>query len=320
MTPARTYLSFERPVAELDSKIEDLVKLSTSEVDVDAEITQLRAKSAKQLESIYAKIGAWEKTEVARHPLRPHFSDYCKALVTQFSALAGDRKFGDDSALIGGLGKIDGHSVVILGHEKGKDTQTRVKHNWGMAQPEGYRKAVRLMELAERFSLPVISFVDTAGAFPGRGAEERGQAEAIARSIDKGLSLRVPFISIIAGEGGSGGAVAIATADSVMMLEHSIYSVISPEGCASILWRDSAKAKDAAKAMKITASDLKTLGIIDRIIEEPIGGAHRAPEDMIRKVGKVISEEIIRLKSLSPEALIEKRRAKFLNIGRSLLN
>jgi len=320
MTPARTYLSFERPVAELDSKIEDLVKLSTSEVDVDAEITQLRAKSAKQLESIYAKIGAWEKTEVARHPLRPHFSDYCKALVTQFSALAGDRKFGDDSALIGGLGKIDGHSVVILGHEKGKDTQTRVKHNWGMAQPEGYRKAVRLMELAERFSLPVISFVDTAGAFPGRGAEERGQAEAIARSIDKGLSLRVPFISIIAGEGGSGGAVAIATADSVMMLEHSIYSVISPEGCASILWRDSAKAKDAAKAMKITASDLKTFGIIDRIIEEPIGGAHRAPEDMIRKVGKVISEEIIRLKSLSPEALIEKRRAKFLNIGRSLLN
>jgi len=301
MTPARTYLSFERPVAELDSKIEDLVKLSTSEVDVDAEITQLRAKSAKQLESIY-------------------FSDYCKALVTQFSALAGDRKFGDDSALIGGLGKIDGHSVVILGHEKGKDTQTRVKHNWGMAQPEGYRKAVRLMELAERFSLPVISFVDTAGAFPGRGAEERGQAEAIARSIDKGLSLRVPFISIIAGEGGSGGAVAIATADSVMMLEHSIYSVISPEGCASILWRDSAKAKDAAKAMKITASDLKTFGIIDRIIEEPIGGAHRAPEDMIRKVGKVISEEIIRLKSLSPEALIEKRRAKFLNIGRSLLN
>ncbi len=319
MAVARTYLSFERPVAELDSKIDDLMKLSGGDVDVEAEVKQLRAKSAAQLESIYAKIGPWEKTEVARHPARPHFSDYQEGLISDFTPLSGDRKFGDDTALLGGLGKIRGRSVVIMGHEKGKDTQSRVKHNFGMAQPEGYRKAVRLMALAERFSLPVISFVDTAGAFPGRGAEERGQAEAIARSIDKGLSLRVPFISIITGEGGSGGAVAIATADTVMMMEHSIYSVISPEGCASILWRDSKKAKDAAKAMKITAKDLKQLGVIDRIITEPMGGAHRAAQDMVMRVGAEIIEELDRLGALKPEELIKQRREKFLDIGRNLL-
>jgi len=319
MAIARTYCSFERPVAELESKIEELMKLSGESVDVDAEIKQLREKSAEQLKSIYTKIGPWEKTEVARHPARPHFSDYCNGLISDYTPLAGDRKFGDDAALLGGLGKIRGRSVLVMGHEKGKDTETRLKHNFGMAQPEGYRKAVRLMSLAERFSLPVISFVDTAGAFPGRGAEERGQAEAIARSIDKGLSLRVPFISIITGEGGSGGAVAIATADTVMMLEHSIYSVISPEGCASILWRDASKAQDAAKAMKITAADLKKLGVIDMIIKEPVGGAHRVPADMIKIVGATIVKELDRLQELSSEQLIKQRREKFLDIGRNLL-
>jgi len=232
--------------------------------------------------------------------------------------LAGDRKFGDDHALLGGLGKLRGRSVVVMGHEKGTTTETRIKHNFGMANPEGYRKAVRLMEMAERFSLPVISFVDTAGAFPGRGAEERGQAEAIARSIDRGLSLKVPFISVITGEGGSGGAVAIATADKVMMLEHSIYSVISPEGCASILWRTRDRAKDAAKAMKITAQDLKRLGVIDQIVKEPAGGAHRTPDRAITSVGAEIIKNIEALSEMSPDALIKARREKFLRIGRSL--
>lgn len=315
MSTARTYLDFERPIAELDSKIEELVA-SGGQAD---EIAQLRKKSTDQLSSIYGKIGPWEKTHVSRHPARPHFSEYCNALVSDFTPLSGDRKFGDDDALLGGLGKIRGQSVVIMGHEKGKDTGTRVKHNFGMAQPEGYRKAVRLMDMAERFSIPVVSFVDTAGAFPGREAEERGQAEAIARSIDRGLSLRVPFVTIITGEGGSGGAVAIATANQIMMLEHSIYSVISPEGCASILWRDRSRAQDAAKAMKITAQDLKRLKIIDHIIAEPVGGAHRAPEDMIATVGSQITKAIKKLSKLSPDELIKQRRDKFLNIGRSLL-
>ncbi len=284
------------------------------------EADAIRKKSDSQLQLIYSKIGPWEKTQVARHPLRPHFSQYCQGLISHYTPLSGDRKFGDDNALLGGLGKIRGRSVVVMGHEKGKDTQSRIQHNFGMANPEGYRKAVRLMELAERFSIPVLSFVDTAGAYPGRGAEERGQAEAIARSIDKGLSLKVPFLSVIAGEGGSGGAVAIATADSVMMLEHSIYSVISPEGCASILWRDGTKAKDAAKAMKITAPDLKDLGIIDTIIKEPIGGAHRDPAQMIKTVGDMAVKEIDRLSRMSPNVLIKARRAKFLEIGRSLLS
>lgn len=312
----RTYLDFEKPVAQLDSKIEALI---ASDGEAAEGVTALRDKSRDELENIYKKIGPWEKTQVARHPARPHFSEYIDGLISDYTPLSGDRKFGDDQALIGGLGKIRSRSVVIMGHEKGTDTESRLKHNFGMAQPEGYRKAVRLMDLAERFELPVISFVDTAGAFPGRGAEERGQAEAIARSIDKGLSLKVPFVSVITGEGGSGGAVAIATADKVMMLEHSIYSVISPEGCASILWRDGARAKDAANAMKITAQDLKKLGIIDKIIKEPVGGAHRAQAETIKVVGAAIIKALDELSKLDAQTLMKKRRDKFLNIGRSLM-
>jgi len=308
---ARTYLDFERPVAELDKQVEQALADGK-------DASELEAKSQDELKSLYAKIGPWEKTHVARHPARPHTSAYIGALFSDYTPLAGDRKFGDDNALLGGLAKIRGKSVVVMGHEKGKDTESRLKHNFGMANPEGYRKAVRLMQLANRFSLPVISFVDTAGAFPGRGAEERGQAEAIARSIDTGLSLQVPFISVITGEGGSGGAVAIATADSVMMLEHSIYSVISPEGCASILWRTRDRAEDAAKAMKITAQDLKSLGVIDRIISEPVGGAHRHPEDMIKTVGAAIVKELESFENVSSQDLISRRREKFLKIGRSL--
>jgi len=308
---ARTYLDFERPMAELDSQIE------AAQAE-GKDISDLEAKSKAQLKSLYAKIGPWEKTHVARHQDRPHTSAYIKALISDYTPLAGDRKFGDDHALLGGLGKIRGRSVVVMGHEKGTDTETRLKHNFGMANPEGYRKAVRLMDLAEQFSLPVISFVDTAGAFPGRGAEERGQAEAIARSIDRGLSLKVPFISVITGEGGSGGAVAIATADRVMMLEHSIYSVISPEGCASILWRTRDRAEDAAKAMKITAQDLKKLGVIDRIIKEPVGGAHREPDQAMKTVGAIILKELKELDGLSSDELVKARREKFLRIGRTL--
>ena len=310
---ARTYLDFERPIAELDSQIQ-------TAREEGKDISDLESKAKSELESLYGKIGPWEKTHVARHPARPHYSAYIHALISDYTPLAGDRKFGDDHALLGGLGKLRGRSVVVMGHEKGTDTDTRLKHNFGMANPEGYRKAVRLMDMAERFNLPVISFVDTAGAFPGRGAEERGQAEAIARSIDRGLSLKVPFVSVITGEGGSGGAVAIATADKVMMLEHSIYSVISPEGCASILWRTRDRAKDAAKAMKITAQDLKRLGVIDLIIKEPIGGAHRLPEIAMKTVGAEIVTQIDALDALSPEALIKARREKFLRIGRSLIS
>ncbi len=320
---ARTYLDFERPLAELDGKIDDLKALNThvkgeDGVDVSEEISRLEDKANKQLKSIYAKLGAWEKTHVARHPSRPHFSDYINGMISDFTPLCGDRKFGDDQAMIGGLGRLRGRPIVIMGQEKGHDTETRLKHNFGMAGPEGYRKVVRLMELAERFDLPVISLVDTAGAYPGRGAEERGQAEAIARSIDKGLSLKVPFISVITGEGGSGGAVAIATADSVNMLEHSIYSVISPEGCASILWRDAAKAEAAAGAMKITAQDLVKLGIIDKIIKEPLGGAHRSPEKTIKSVGTAIVSALKDLQSMDSKSRIERRREKFLAIGRDL--
>jgi len=269
--------------------------LSKPEGAPDSEIQALREKSEAQLKTLYKSLGPWQKTKVARHAQRPHFGDFISGLVSNYTALAGDRKFGDDHALLGGLG------------------------NFGMAQPEGYRKAVRLMQMAERFNIPVVSFVDTAGAFPGRGAEERGQAEAIARSIDVGLGLKVPFISVITGEGGSGGAVAIATADTVMMLEHSIYSVISPEGCASILWRDAAKAEDAAKAMKITAQDLKKLGVIDKIISEPAGGAHRAPDVAVKTVGAAIVKEIDIHAKKDAATLIKQRREKFLNIGRSLL-
>ena len=313
---ARTYLKFERLIAELDNKVEALIAEGG---EAAKGVEELREKSKTELKSLYSKIGPWEKTQVARHPGRPHFSEYVEGLVSDYMPLSGDRKFGDDHALLGGLGKIRGRSVVVMGHEKGTDTETRLKHNFGMAQPEGYRKAVRLMELAERFNIPIISFVDTAGAFPGRGAEERGQAEAIARSIDKGLSVKVPFVSVIAGEGGSGGAVAIATADAVMMLEHSIYSVISPEGCASILWRDGARAKDAANAMKITAKDLRRLGVIDKIIKEPVGGAHRDQAQAIKLVGAAIIKSLDEFSELDPQALIKRRRDKFLDIGRSLL-
>jgi len=275
---ARTYLDFERP--ELDSQIE--AALSEGKA-----VDDLEAKAKSELKSLYAKIGPWEKTHVARHPARPHYSAYIKTLISDYTPLAGDRKFGDDHALLGGLGKLRGRSVVVMGHEKGTTTETRLKHNFGMANP-------------------------------GRGAEERGQAEAIARSIDRGLSLRVPFISVITGEGGSGGAVAIATADKVMMLEHSIYSVISPEGCASILWRTRDRAKDAAKAMKITAQDLKRLGVIDQIVKEPVGGAHRTPDMAITSVGAEIIKNIESLREMSSEALIKARREKFLRIGRSL--
>jgi acetyl-CoA carboxylase carboxyl transferase subunit alpha len=299
-------------VAELDKQAESL---AVSDPEAASDVTQ---RAEAELKKLYTKLGPWEKTQVARHPARPHFSDYVAQLVTDYTPLAGDRQYGDDNALLGGTGKIRGRSVVVMGHEKGKDLETRLKHNFGMAQPEGYRKAVRLMNLAERFNLPVISFVDTAGAFPGRGAEERGQAEAIARSIDRGLSLKVPFISVVTGEGGSGGAVAIATADAVLMLEHSIYSVISPEGCASILWRDGSRAKDAAKAMKITAQDLKKLGVIDGIIKEPLGGAHRGSQDAIKNVAAKIMAQIETLSKLDSKALIERRREKFLNIGRTL--
>jgi len=309
---ARTYLDFERPIAELDSQI-------TAAQGEGKDISDLEAKAKTELENLYKKIGPWEKTQVARHPTRPHYTCYINALISDYTPLAGDRKFGDDHALLGGLGKLRGRSVVVMGHEKGTDTETRLKHNFGMANPEGYRKAVRLMDMAERFNLPVISFVDTAGAFPGRGAEERGQAEAIARSIDRGLSLKVPFVSVITGEGGSGGAVAIATADKVLMLEHSIYSVISPEGCASILWRTRDRAKDAAKAMKITAQDLKRLGVIDKIIKEPLGGAHRAKAETIKTVGAEIVKSLDELSKLDPASLVKRRRDKFLDIGRALL-
>ena len=306
---ALTYLDFERPVAELDKQAAEL----SGEARAQGE-----ARAVEELKKLYSKLGPWEKTQVARHPGRPHFSDYARTLLTDYTPLAGDRQFGDDDALLGGPARLRGRPVIVMGHEKGADLDTRLKHNFGMAQPEGYRKAVRLMEMAERFQLPVVSFVDTAGAYPGRGAEERGQAEAIARSIDTGLALTVPFVSVITGEGGSGGAVAIATADSVLMLEHSIYSVISPEGCASILWRDGAKAEDAAKAMKITAQDLVRLGIVDGIIPEPVGGAHRAPDEAMLHVGASVLEQLDQLSALDGPALVERRRDKFLNIGRSL--
>ena len=308
-----TYLEFERPIAEIETKIR-AVEAGEDSGDVEA----LRKKADAQLKSLYKKLGAWEKTQVARHAERPHFTDYVEGLVSDYTPLAGDRAFGDDSALLGGLGRIRGMPVVVMGHEKGKTTETRLVHNFGMANPEGYRKAVRLMDLADRFGLPVVSFVDTAGAFPGREAEERGQAEAIARSIDRGLSLRVPFVSVITGEGGSGGAVAIATANRILMLEHSIYSVISPEGCASILWRDAKKAPDAARALKVTAKDLKPLGLIDAVITEPVGGAHRAPGEAVKRVGAAVLRELESLSSMSPDELVRERRAKFLAMGRTL--
>lgn len=321
--PTRTYLDFERPIAELDAKIEELQSVSEKNgedaPDVADEVARLRQKSAEQLKQLYAKLDPWRKTMVARHPERPHLKDYLAGLITDFEELSGDRRFGEDHAIVGGLGRFRGRAVVVMGHEKGNDTQTRLKHNFGMARPEGYRKAVRLMDMADKFGLPVLTFVDTAGAYPGVGAEERGQSEAIARSTERCLTLGTPLISVITGEGGSGGAVALASANTVLMLEHSIYSVISPEGCASILWRDGAKARDAAIAMKITAQDLIQLKIIDGIIPEPVGGAHRDRDGTIKAVGDAVEASLSSLEGLDPATLRKKRRDRFLAIGRTLM-
>ncbi len=315
-----TYLDFEAPVAELEGKIAELRTLAQGDktVSIADEVKGLERKAAKLLSDLYVNLDPWQKAQVARHPERPHAVDYIETLIGDFTPMAGDRKFAEDFAVIGGLGRFHGQPVMVIGQEKGSDTTSRIKRNFGMARPEGYRKAVRLMEVADRFGLPVISFVDTAGAYPGIDAEERGQAEAIARSTDCCLSLGVPTVSIIIGEGGSGGAIAIATTNVVLMLEHAIYSVISPEGAASILWRDAARAKDAAAAMKITAQDLKKLGIIDEIVVEPKGGAHRARPEAIAAVGDAIARSLKAYDGVSAEVLRTQRREKFLSIGRGL--
>ena len=309
----QTYLDFEKPIAELETRVSELRETANSgDLDLDAEIGRLEAKSSKLLRDTYAKLTPWQKAQVARHPERPHFKDYVAGLTDDFVPLAGDRSFADDPAIMGGLATIDGHRVLLLGHEKGDDTASRLKHNFGMAKPEGYRKAIRLMQLADRFGLPVVSLVDTPGAFPGVQAEERGQAEAIARATEECLSLRVPMIAVIVGEGGSGGAIAIAAANRVLMFEHAIYSVISPEGCASILWRTADKAADAAEAMRITAQDQQALGVIDRIVLEPLGGAQRDPEVAIRNLKEAIVEELSGCSALGPDELLKQRRAKYL--------
>ncbi len=315
-----TYLDFEAPVAELEGKIAELRTLAQGDktVSIADEVKGLEKKAAKLLSDLYVNLDPWQKAQVARHPERPHAVDYIESLISEFTPMAGDRKFAEDFAVIGGLGRFRDEPVMVIGQEKGNDTTSRIKRNFGMARPEGYRKAVRLMEMAERFGLPVISFVDTAGAYPGIDAEERGQAEAIARSTDCCLSLGVPTISIIIGEGGSGGAIAIATTNVVLMLEHAIYSVISPEGAASILWRDAARAKDAAAAMKITAQDLKKLGIIDEIVPEPKGGAHRGRPEAIAAAGEAIARALKAYDGVSGDVLRTQRREKFLSIGRGL--
>ncbi len=316
------YLDFEKPIAELEKKIDELVAAASAGTgaNVRAEITKLREKSNKALADLYANLDPWKKTKVARHPNRPHFKDYIETLIKDYVPLSGDRAFGDDEAIQGGLGRFKKHNCVIIGHEKGSTTEDRLKHNFGMARPEGYRKAIRLMDMAEKFGLPVISLVDTAGAYPGLDAEARGQAEAIARCTERCLTLGVPMISVITGEGGSGGAVAIASANAVLMLENSIYSVISPEGAASILYRSQDKAKDAATSMKITASDLKELGVIDDIIPEPVGGAHRHAATIIDAVGKAIEKELKKFEKLDAAAIKAHRRERFLAIGRTLGN
>ena len=314
---AQHYLEFEKPIADLEAKIEELEALSETTGSFEAEIEALRKKAQKLRRDAYSSLDPWKKTQVARHPQRPHLFDYLEHLITDFVELKGDRQFGDDQAIVGGLGRFRDRPVVVMGHEKGHDTSSRLTHNFGMARPEGYRKAVRLMDLAERFNLPVLTFVDTAGAYPGLGAEERGQAEAIARSTERGLTLGTPMIATITGEGGSGGAIALAAANRVLMLEHSIYSVISPEGAAGILWRDGARAKDAALAMKITGPDLLGLKIVDRVIEEPLGGAHADPQAAVTAVGDAISEELATLRPLSPTALRKQRSDRFYAIGRA---
>jgi acetyl-CoA carboxylase carboxyl transferase subunit alpha len=317
----RTYLDFEKPIAELESKVAELSALSVEDdgsVSITEEVTKLQQKAHQALVDTYAKLTPWQKTQVARHPDRPHCLDYVKALIEDFTPLAGDRYYAEDAAIMGGIGRFRGRSVMVIGHEKGSDTESRIRHNFGMARPEGYRKAVRLMDLAERFGMPVVTLVDTAGAYPGIGAEERGQAEAIARSTDRCLSLGVPLVAVIIGEGGSGGAVAIATANRVMMLEHAIYTVASPEAAASILWRDPARAIDAATSMKITAQDLKSLGVIDVIITEPVGGAHRDTAMIFKQTAGAIAGALTEFSGVSADGIREQRQEKFLQIGRSL--
>jgi acetyl-CoA carboxylase carboxyl transferase subunit alpha len=313
----QTYLEFEKPIAELDTRVAELRETanSSADLDIDAEVGRLEAKASKLLRDTYAKLTPWQKVLVARHPERPHFKDFVAGMADDFVPLAGDRGFADDQAIIGGLARIDGRRVMLIGHEKGDDTASRLKHNFGMAKPEGYRKAIRLMELANRFGLPVVSLVDSAGAFPGVEAEERGQAEAIARSTEACLALEVPMIAVIVGEGGSGGAIAIAAANRVLMYEHAFYSVISPEGCASILWRTRDKAPEAAEAMKLTAQDQLALGIVDRIVPEPLGGAQRDPEAAIGSLKAAIVEELDGCAVLKPAELVAQRRAKYLAIG-----
>jgi acetyl-CoA carboxylase carboxyl transferase subunit alpha len=311
------YLDFEKPIAELEARMSELreTAASSDDIDIDAEVSRLETKANKLLRDTYAKLTPWQKAQVARHPDRPHFKDYVAGIVDDFVPLAGDRSFADDPAIIGGLARVDGRRVMLLGHEKGDDTSSRLKHNFGMAKPEGYRKATRLMRLADQFGIPVVTLVDTPGAFPGVQAEERGQAEAIARSTEECLALGVPIVAMIVGEGGSGGAVAIASANRVLMFEHAVYSVISPEGCASILWRTADRAADAAEAMKITAADLQALGVIDRIVDEPLGGAHRDPEAAIGALKGALIEELDGCGELGPDELRAQRRAKFLAIG-----
>lgn len=312
----QTYLDFEKSIAELESRIRDIKALqSGDEINIAEEVGRLEAKLDKLLRSTYEKLSSWEKIKVARHPDRPHLSDYIKNLFDDFMPLAGDRGFSDDQAIIGGIGRFKGQSVMIIGHEKGHDTQSRIKHNFGMARPEGYRKAIRLFKLADQFKIPVITFVDTVGAYPGVGAEERGQAEAIARSTEACLALNVPLISIVVGEGGSGGAVALAAGNKVLMMEHAVYSVISPEGCASILWRTNEKAKEAANALKITAQDLLKLNVIDEIIPEPIGGAHRDHDKTMAAVSKSLDNALMEFSALSADKIKELRNDKFLNMG-----
>jgi len=316
----RSYLDFEKPVAELEAKVEELRAMGEAgnAVAISEEINRLESKASLALQELYSELTPWQKTQVARHPQRPHCLDYIAGLVSNFIALAGDRKFGDDPAIVGGFGRFRGESVCIIGHEKGSDTESRLKHNFGMARPEGYRKAVRLMDMADRFGIPVISLVDTAGAYPGIGAEERGQAEAISRSTETCLSLGVPNVAVILGEGGSGGAIAIAAANRVLMLEHAIYSVISPEGAASILWRDTAKAQEAATNMKITAQDMVRFGVIDSVVPEPTGGAHRDPQAAIAATGEAIATALTELQGLDRETVRKLRREKFLTMGRSI--
>src|SRR6266446_3334168 len=316
----RSYLDFEKPVAEIEAKVEELRALETpdSAAAIGEEIARLEAKAAQTLKDLYADLTPWQKTQVARHPERPRCLDYIGALISDFVPLAGDRKFGDDEAIVGGFGRFRGESICILGHEKGSTTEDRLKHNFGMARPEGYRKAVRLMQMADRFGIPILSLVDTEGAYPGIGAEERGQAEAIARSTEACLELGVTNIAVIIGVGGSGGAIAVATASRVLMLEHAFYSVISPEGAASILWRDTAKAQEAATSMKITAQDLARFGVIDQIVTEPVGGAHRNPATTIASTGEAIANALDELKVLDRDAVRQQRRDKFLAIGRTI--